>query len=68
MITTLNFLKTKSFWILFTSLSFAHIIEDMVWTVLARYTVVPIGFLIIGIILWAFTISIFVKYLNNKQR
>lgn len=63
-----SFLKTKSFWILFTALSFAHIAEDMIWAILARYTAVPIGLLITGIILWAFAISIFVKYLDKKKQ
>ena len=34
----------KGFWALFATLSLAHIMEDMVWAVLARYTTIHIGF------------------------
>jgi len=59
--------KSKSFWTLFISLSIGHVIEDMVWAVLARYTTVPLFYLLIGIILWSFVTALIVRYWERKK-
>ena len=56
----------KSFWALFASLSVAHVTEDMVWAVLARYTTLSIFILLGGIILWSFGTAIILKKLSKK--
>ena len=56
----------RSFWTLFASLSVAHITEDMVWAVLARYTTISIFILLVGIILWSFGTAVVLKKLNKK--
>ena len=56
----------RSFWALFASLSIAHIMEDMIWAMLARYTTVSIFILLVGIILWSFGTAIVLKKLNKK--
>ena len=58
-------LLDKSFWTLFASLSVAHIMEDMVWAVLARYTTISIFILLIGIILWSFGTAVILKKLGK---
>ena len=55
----------KSFWVLFASLSVAHIMEDMVWAVLARYTTVSMFILLGGIIMWSFGTAIILKKLGK---
>ena len=60
--------KHKSFWALFATLSLAHITEDMVWALLARYTSTHIGFLIIGIVLWSFATTVIIKYVGRKKQ
>ena len=56
----------RSFWTLFASLSVAHVTEDMVWAVLARYTTISIFILLVGIILWSFGTAVVLKKLNKK--
>ena len=55
----------KSFWTLFASLSVAHVMEDMVWSVLARYTTISIFILLGGIILWSFGTAVVLKKLGK---
>ena len=55
----------KSFWTLFASLSVAHVMEDMVWAVLARYTTISIFILLGGIILWSFCTAVVLKKLGK---
>ena len=55
----------KSFWTLFASLSVAHIMEDMVWAFLARYTTISMFILLGGIILWSFGTAIILKKLRQ---
>ena len=64
----LKLLTHKGFWTLFATLSLAHIMEDMVWAVLARYTTIHIGFLIIGIVLWSFATTVIIKYVGRKKQ
>jgi len=53
------FLK-KGFWLIFISFSTFHLVEDIFWALIARFTTVPIVVIIIGILLWALATTIFV--------
>tara|TARA_R110000744_G_scaffold83804_5_gene164135 strand:- start:560 stop:754 length:195 start_codon:yes stop_codon:yes gene_type:complete len=56
----------KAFFTLFATLSLAHIMEDMVWAVLARYTSVPLLILLVGIVAWSFATAVIVKIWGRK--
>ena len=43
----------KGFWIIFASVSVFHIVEDVVWAVVARFTSTPIYLIVLGILAWA---------------
>ena len=59
---------SKSFITLFATLSLAHVMEDMVWAVLARYTTIPLYILIVGIVAWSFATAIIVKLWGRKPK
>ena len=59
---------SKSFITLFATLSLAHIMEDMVWAILARYTTIPLYILIVGIVAWSFATAIIVKLWGRKPK
>ena len=59
---------SKSFLTLFATLSAAHIVEDMVWALLARYTTIPLLILVIGIVAWSFATAILVKIWGKKPK
>ena len=46
-------------------MSVAHVMEDMVWAVLARYTTISIFILLGGIILWSFGTAVVLKKLGK---
>ena len=59
---------SKSFITLFATLSLAHIMEDMVWAILARYTTIHLYILIVGIVAWSFATAIIVKLWGRKPK
>ena len=59
---------SKSFITLFATLSLAHIMEDMVSAILARYTTIPLYILIVGIVAWSFATAIIVKLWGRKPK
>ena len=59
-------LQSKSFLALFATLSIAHIMEDMVWAILARYTTIPLVLLVFRIVIWSFATAIIVKLWGRK--
>ena len=48
----------KGFWIIFASVSVFHIVEDVVWAVVARFTSTPIYLIVLGILAWAMLTTI----------
>ena len=64
----------KGFWVIFASFSAFHLIEDLLWAVVARFTNVPIVMIIGGILLWALFSTVvlhtrpFRKYWNHGNK
>ena len=62
----------KGFWLVFASVSAFHIVEDIAWAVIARFTDTPIYLIVLGILIWSLIASIFVyskpvrKYWRRK--
>ena len=63
----------RGFWVIFASFSVFHLVEDLFWAIIARYTSIPIFMIIGGILLWAFMSTVFVqskpvkKFWNGKN-
>ena len=43
----------KGFWLVFLSFSAVHMIEDLLWAIIARFTDTPIYLIFLGIFAWA---------------
>ena len=54
------FFLRKSFWIVFASVSAFHIVEDIAWAVIARFTETPIYLIVLGILGWSLLASVVV--------
>ena len=50
----------KGFWLVFLSFSMVHMIEDLLWAIIARFTATPIYLIFLGILVWAMLTTIFV--------
>ena len=51
---------TKSFWLIFVSVSGFHLVEDLFWAFLARFTSVSMIAIIAGILFWAMLTTLFI--------
>ena len=62
----------RGFWFIFASFATFHLVEDLFWAFIARFTSVPIGVIIAGILSWALLTTVFVhtkpfkKYWNRQ--
>lgn len=69
-----GFMWKKGFWVIFASFSVFHLVEDLCWAIIARFTDVPIIVIIGGILLWAFFSTIVLhtspirKYWNHGHK
>ena len=50
----------KGFWLVFVSFSAFHMVEDLFWAIIARFTDTPIYLIFLGILAWAMLTTIFV--------
>jgi hypothetical protein len=50
----------KSFWLVFVSFSAFHMVEDLLWAIIARFTDTPMYLIFLGILAWAMLTTIFV--------
>ena len=50
----------KGCWLVFLSFSAVHMIEDLLWAIIARFTDTPIYLIFLGILAWAMLTTIFV--------
>lgn len=63
----------RGFWVIFASFSVFHLVEDLFWAIIARYTPLPILIIVGGILLWAFVSTLFIhskpvkKYWHGKN-
>ena len=57
----------RGFWLIFVSVSGFHLIEDLFWAFIARFTSVPIVVIVLGILLWALITTIFIHSKPVKQ-
>ena len=60
----------KGFWLVFLSFSMVHMIEDLLWAVIARFTDTPIVLIFAGILAWAMltTIVVYSKPIRKHWR
>ena len=64
----------RGFWVIFASVSIFHLVEDLFWAFIARFTSIPIVFIVLGIMVWALITTVFIhskpvkKYWHDHSR
>jgi hypothetical protein len=48
----------KGFWLAFLAFSAVHMVEDLFWAIIARFTDTPIYIIFLGILAWAMLTTI----------
>jgi hypothetical protein len=64
---------SKGFWVIFGSLLIFHLVEDLFWVAVARFTSIPVWMILGGVLLWALLSTVVLharplrKHWNQKE-